>query len=182
MNRIDLPDDHLWAAVREGDSGAFVILYNRYWNQLYRTAQVYLKDSNLAEEVVQDVFIVLWNRRNFLNIEKFKPYITVTLRYHIFKQLKAIKVNLVDYVEEFPEERATTTEEMVTEKLQQGDFEIELMARLSGLPKRCAEIFILSRVKNLSNFEIAGQLGISKFTVENQITHALKYLREKWKR
>lgn len=182
MSRKDLPDQELWLAVKGGDANAFVILYNRYWSQLYRTAKIYIKDPSQVEELIHDVFVVLWNRREHLNIEKFQPYITVSLRYHIFKWLKSSKGSLLDYVEEYLEEPPCSSEEILSEKIRQEDFEIELNSHLQGLPKRCIEIFLLSRVKNLSNFEIAGQLGISRFTVENQITYALKHLRERFRK
>lgn len=181
MNRINVPDHDLWTAVVNGDSSAFVSLYNRYWKRLYKTALYHLKDSVLAEEVVHDVFVVLWNRREFLKIEKFEQYIIVTLRYHVFKKLKAAKNSLIDYVEEYKEGNHATGYSLSTDKLIQADFETELNQYLQGLPKRCAEIFLLSRVKNMSNLEISGLLNISKFTVENQITYALKYLRTKMK-
>lgn len=181
MNTINLPDQELWTAVVSGNSSAFVSLYNRYWKRLYKSALYYLKDAVLAEEVVHDVFVVLWNRREFLKIEKFEQYIVVTLRYHVLKKLKAAKTSLIDYIEEYKEGNHQTEASMSTDRLIQADFEIELNRYLQGLPKRCAEIFLLSRVKNMSNQEISGQLGISRFTVENQITYALKYLRTRMK-
>lgn len=121
--------------------------------------------------------MVLWDRRTFLKIENFKSYIHVTARYHVFIKLKAAKVSPIDYVEAYTENSSDITTSEITEKLLQEDFETELKAYLEKSPKRCAEIFLLSRVKHLSNTEIAELLGISKFTVENQITHALKYIR-----
>ncbi|MBB5620791.1 RNA polymerase sigma-70 factor (ECF subfamily) [Pedobacter cryoconitis] len=177
MKKSSLSDQGLWAEVTAGDSSAFVILYNRHWSKLYQTACFYLKDKSLAEEIVHDIYVVLWDRRAFLKIENFKSYIHVTARYHVFKKLKAAKICPIDYVETYTENTSGIIISETTEKLLQEDFETELKAYLENLPKRCAEIFLLSRVENLSNSEIAKLLGISKFTVENQITHALKYIR-----
>jgi RNA polymerase sigma-70 factor (family 1) len=178
MTKNNLSDQELWVEVTHDNSSAFVVLYNRYWNRLFKTAHFHLKDSSLAEELVHDVFVVLWNRRKFLNIITFDKYILVTARYHVFKELKKQKSSLIEYVEEYTENDAPVELFTDTERTRQNDFEIELHTYLQGLPKRCAEIFVLSRINHLSNKEIAESFGISRFTVENQITHALKYLRK----
>jgi RNA polymerase sigma-70 factor (family 1) len=174
MNRMS--DNELWSQVTADDGDAFVNLYNRYCRQLFKTASFYLKDSSLAEEIVHDVFVVLWQRRKFLKINNFQSYILITTRYHVYKKLKEAKISPIEYIDAY-EEVAESTFNSSTDKLIQEDFELELNEYLKGLPKRCSEIFVLSRVKELSNTEIATFLGIKRVTVENQITHALKYLR-----
>ena len=170
-------DSELWSRVIADDGEAFVQLYNRYSQQLYKTANFYLKDSSLAEEIVHDVFVVLWQRRAFLKINSFPSYILITTRYHVFKKLKEAKISPIDYIEGYEELPDSPGGELPTYKLSQEDFETELKGYLQGVPKRCSEIFLLSRIKQLSNAEIASFLGIKRVTVENQITHALKYLR-----
>jgi RNA polymerase sigma-70 factor (family 1) len=177
MNMNNLSDNELWSEVAADEPGAFVILYNRHWKKLFRTASFYLKDSVYAEEVVHDVFVVLWERRKHLQITNFESYLVITARYHIYKKLKAAKISPIDYIEEYQDLQTDQTVISTTQKLVQEDFETELKVYLSGVPKRCSEIFLLSRVKELSNTEIATFLGISRCTVENQITYALKYLR-----
>lgn len=170
-------DNELWSRVTAGDGDAFVDLYNKYSRQLYKTAAFYLKDSSLAEEVVHDVFVILWQRRTFLKINNFPSYIVVTTRYHVYKKLKEAKISPIQYIEAYEEVPDIPAGQSATYKLAQEDFETELKGYLQGVPKRCSEIFLLSRVKQLSNAEIASFLGIKRVTVENQITHALKYLR-----
>jgi RNA polymerase sigma factor (sigma-70 family) len=170
-------DNELWSRVTNGDGDAFAHLYHRYSRQLYKTAGFYLKDSSLAEEVVHDVFVVLWQRRTSLKINNFPSYIQVTTRYHVYKKLKEAKISPIEYVEAYEEVPDSRAGQPLTYKLSQEDFETELKGYLQGVPKRCSEIFLLSRVKQLSNTEIASFLNIKRVTVENQITHALKYLR-----
>ncbi|MDN5288819.1 MAG: polymerase sigma-70 factor [Mucilaginibacter sp.] len=170
-------DNELWDAVVSDNSRAFVVLYNRYWKKLYKTANYYLKDETAAEEITHDVFVALWTRRKYLKIQNFQNYIHVTARYHVFKHLKAAKVNCIEYIDQF-----TLTDDVVVyntadSKLEYEGFESELAQILRKLPRRCQEIFWLSRVENLSNDEIADKLHISKRTVENQITLALRFLR-----
>jgi RNA polymerase sigma-70 factor (ECF subfamily) len=170
-------DNELWSKVTTGDGDAFADLYNRYSRQLFKTASFYLKDSSLAEEIVHDVFVVLWQRRAFLKINNLQSYILITTRYHVYKKLKEAKISPIQYIESYDEVPDNPTVQSPTYRLSQEDFEIELRGYLQGVPKRCSEIFLLSRVKQLSNTEIASFLGIKRVTVENQITHALKYLR-----
>jgi RNA polymerase sigma-70 factor (family 1) len=180
MNNVSLSDLELWIKVVSDDAGAFACLYDRHWAALFKTANYYTQDEHTAEEIVHDVFVTLWQRRKFLNINNFRNYIFITTRYHVLKKIKQDKVSPITYVEHYTDavdhHQASNKE---SERISQSDFEIELKSMLQGLPKRCSEIFYLSRVNQLSNQEIAKTFGISKPSVENQITLALKYLRSK---
>jgi RNA polymerase sigma-70 factor (family 1) len=170
-------DNELWDAVVSDNSRAFVVLYNRYWKKLYKTAHYYLKDETLAEEITHDVFVALWTRRKYLKIQNFENYIHVTARYHVFKQLKTAKLNCIEYIDQFASTDGMVVYNTADSKLGYEALESELAEVLRELPRRCQEIFWLSRVDNLSNDEIADKLHISKRTVENQITLALRFLR-----
>jgi len=172
-----LTDNELWEAVVSDSSRAFVVLYNRYWHKLYQTAKKYLKDDTAAEEIVHDVFVALWQKRHSSKIIDFQKYILVTARYHVYKQLRAIAAEKVEFYEQIPEQPALALVSDADVKLGYEDLQTELTNVLKQLPRRCQEIFWLSRVENLSNDEIAERLNISKRTVENQITIALKFLR-----
>jgi RNA polymerase sigma-70 factor (ECF subfamily) len=172
-----LTDNELWEAVVSDSSRAFVVLYNRYWHKLYQTAKKYLKDDTLAEEIVHDVFVALWQKRHTSNIIDFQKYILVTARYHVYKQLRALAAEKIEFHEQVPEQPMLAVVSEADVKLGYEDLQTELTNVLKQLPRRCQEIFWLSRVENLSNDEIAERLNISKRTVENQITIALKFLR-----
>jgi len=170
-------DNELWDSVVSDNSRAFVVLYNRYWKKLYKTANYYLKDETVAEEITHDVFVALWTRRKYLKIQNFQNYIHVTARYQVFKHLKAAKINCVEYIDQLAENDSMVVYNTADSKLGYEALESELAQVLLELPRRCREIFWLSRVENLSNEEIANKLNISKRTVENQITFALRFLR-----
>jgi RNA polymerase sigma-70 factor (ECF subfamily) len=172
-----LTDQELWHAIVMDDARAFAALYNRYWKKLYKTTLYYLKDHATAEAVLHDVFVVLWNRRHYLKIESFSNYVYITTRYHVYKQLKAASISPIEYIEQYAEQTIPKSFNDAEEKLCYTDITIQLESILAPLPKRCREIFWLSRIENRSNEEIANQFGISKRTVENQITNALKHLR-----
>ena len=172
-----LSDDELWDATVSDSSRAFIVLYNRYWKKIYKTACYYLKDEAAAEEIVHDVFVALWTRRKFSRIENFGKYIHMTARYHAFKQLKAARMNCIEYLDEVPPSNDLLVYNTANHKLDYEDLKSALETVLQEVPGRCREIFWLSRIEQLSNQEIADRLNISKRTVENQITLTLKYLR-----
>mgnify|MGYP003574947909 CR=1 FL=1 len=177
MSECQQSDEVLWIAVQNSDDKAFNTLYNRYWKKLYATILHYVNDAEIAEQVVQDVFVVLWKRREYLAIENFAKYIHATARYHVFKEVKAKKKIIVEYTDNYLSYDGAATQNSGELKLNYHDFQNQISSYLSPLPKRCKEIFWLSRMENLSNDEIAEKFCISKRSVENQLTIALKHIR-----
>src|SRR5690606_11656862 len=133
--RKKFTDEELWSKVVNNDSRAFAALYNRYWQKLYKTVDYYLNDHNLAEQTVHDVFVVLWRRRQYLNIKKFSNYIFVTARYHVFKELKARKVSPVEYIENYEGVESGNEYNLAEAKLNYTDFQNQLQECLKPLPK-----------------------------------------------
>ncbi len=170
-------DEDLWVAIVDDDSDAFAMLFKRYWKQLYVTAYAHLKDNEVCESVVQDIFVYLWEKRKQLTIGSFEKYLNASARYGVYKQLKLARLSPVDYwaPSEIVENRYTHNDG--EQNLSAFELLQDVDVCLDVLPNRCREIFILSRVNQLSNNEIAEKLHISKRTVENQISHALKHLR-----
>lgn len=172
------PDCDLWEAILLDDTKAFETLFERYWSDVYSTAFSYLKDKDACAEIVQDIFVNIWQKRNVFKIDCFKNYLTSAARYHVYKHLKAKKSSAILYVEDYDHIKIQSGSiGQADEELEYMELQQSVETSLHDLPKRCREIFILSRINNLTNDEIAQQLGISKRTVENQITHALKFLR-----
>lgn len=169
-------DEILVEAMRNGDSGSFNILFNRYWQTLYSTAYAISRDNDVSSGIVQDIFLNLWLKREKLQIRSFKGYITASARYHVYRHMKSVKLNLLEYHNELEGGcRISANDGELNIRHQELLQEVEL--HLKSLPKRCKEIFTLSRGDELSNDEIAERLDISKRTVENQLTHALHHLR-----
>jgi RNA polymerase sigma-70 factor (family 1) len=171
-------DSELWEAISLDNSKAFDLLFERYWSTIYGTAFSYLKDEYASSQIVQDIFLNLWQKRKTYSIGCFKNYLRSAARYHVYKQLKARKSNALVYVEDYdsvssmPQSQNAGDENVRHEELQQA---VEYSMR--QLPKRCQQIFSLSRTDHLTNDEISKRLGISKRTVENQLTTALHSLR-----
>lgn len=172
-----LTDAELWDAIVMDDSHAFTMLFERYWSKLYATAYGYLKDAETCEEIVHDIFLTIWDRRKQLQIESFQNYLISSARYIVYKKQRAIKNSPLQLVEAYSEIENPACNNTGDENIVYLELQDELDLYLMKLPKRCREIFTMSRRDHLSNDEIARQLNISKRSVENQITHALKFLR-----
>ncbi len=171
-------DAELWSAICLDDKKAFDALFERYWTLIYNTAFAYLKDEESSSQIVHDIFLNLWRKRHEYQIQQFKGYLSTAARYHVFKALKARKASNLVFVEDYMElNDRRQTQNLGEENINTADMQTALQGSLDKLPKRCREIFTLSRTNQLSNEEIAGKLSISKRTVENQLTTALQYLR-----
>lgn len=177
MIKASLSDEELWQRIIAGDSRSFALFYDRYWLRMYKAALYYLKDTAASEEVVQEVFVIIWNKRNTLNIKNFGAYLNSITRYEVYKRLKVAKHSVIEFCEEFPAASGVVYN-MGYERLNELDDEHMLQECLKELPKRCREIFYMSKVQQLSNSEISVLLEISKHTVENQLAIAVKHVKQ----
>jgi len=178
MHLNNCSDSELWEEITRNNPKAFETLFERYWSVIYGTAFSYLKDRETCSEIVQDIFLNIWQKRSEFKIGCLKNYLTSAARYHVYKKLKAKKSSAILYIENYDHFTIINNgTDRVDENITYLELEKTVETSLSDLPKRCREIFLLSRMSNLTNDEIAQQLGISKRTVENQITTALKFLR-----
>ncbi|MDB5011249.1 MAG: polymerase sigma-70 factor [Mucilaginibacter sp.] len=177
MPLSSLSDADLWSLIVNDNYRAFTVLFQRYWLKLYKTAQKYIKDDQACEESVHDLFLNIWNRRNYLIINNFDHYLKASIRYQVYAHLKKAKLSLISYQENLHKDGLSFTVNNGYEKILYSELEEQLNEQLNALPDRCREIFLLSRKNHLTNTEISEKLSISKRTVENQITIALKHLR-----
>ncbi|MBK7133513.1 MAG: RNA polymerase sigma-70 factor [Bacteroidales bacterium] len=158
----------------EGNLLAFNSFFKAYGNRLYRFALGYLKSEEEAEELVQEVFTVVWEKRENLKEElSFKSYL-FTIAFNIIRKHFRTKAQLSEYLKAgtIDELDTNTTEKITFDSLFQYVNEL-----VSKLPERRRLIFIKSRFEGLSVKEIAEELNISHKTVENQLTDALKFIR-----
>ena len=162
--------------LKEGNENAFTTLYETYWAKVYNFSRLYLTSSTEIEEVVQDVFVKVWEARIFIKEnENFKGFLFIITRNIIFNQFrKSFNENAYKLaVLKSASESYSIEEEMVA-----SDLHIYIKKLIEELPPRQQEVFKLSREKHLSYREIAQQLDISEKTVERHINEALKFLRK----
>lgn len=172
MAQADLSDTQLWNAIRNNDQLAFNKLFDKYWVPVYKTGLKHLKDKAASQEIVHDIFLSLWNRRQELVIDSFPAFLLTATRYQVYTRKKEKRV-IISY--HLPDDVVIKND--VDSHIRQSELYDQLQRILLQLPERCQEIFRLSRFEYLSNDEIAQRLGISKRTVENQLTLALRHVR-----
>lgn len=174
MQYKHLSDDELLLQLSLDDKNAFDEIYRRYWSDLFNSAYNILRERESCMDIVQELFIWLWEHRNQLNVTSLKPYLLVAIKFKVANYIRSGKVrtSFFDKLKQI-EEPYELVEDSIEVK--------ELMAIIDDftnqLPERCREVFLLSRREHLSNKEIAERLGISVKTVENQMTIAIKKLR-----
>jgi RNA polymerase sigma-70 factor (family 1) len=183
MPASNYTDPELLQRILLDDEKAFNVLFDRHWSKVYAVCFRYVKDEEAALEITHDIFLNIWNKRSQLNIGSFQNYVLTSASYRGIRRKQQLNALPINYVEDYshgehsflPNElSATNTGE---EKISAEEFDTKVMHMLAELPKRCREIYLLSRKENLSITEISLKLNISKRTVENQLTAALKHLR-----
>ncbi|MGV3508501.1 MAG: RNA polymerase sigma-70 factor [Sphingobacteriaceae bacterium] len=173
-----LSDLELLVLVKNDDRLAFDQIYNRFNGLLYIYAVKVTKDKEEARDIVQEIFISLWDKRESLQLNSsLSSYLYSAVRYKFFDLVSRNKVRS-DYAasfQSFIDLGTYSTDNYINEKEL-----IELVEREVGnLPDKMREVFQLSRNAGLSHKEIAEQLNISEKTVRNHVNHALKILRLK---
>lgn len=171
-------DQELVALLKQGDRVAFTEIYNRHKGELYVYACKIVKDEELAADLVQDVLISLWDRREAVVFKSsIAAYLFTALRYKFFDWVDKQKVR-ADYAasfQSFIDEGEWVTDNAIAEK--------ELMAfveqQIEQLPDKMRAVFLLSYKENLSYKEIGQRLHISEKTAHNQGNNALKILKVK---
>ena len=172
----DITEAQLLALLQSDSEEAIELLFRKHYRFVCQAAYRVLPDPNLIEDMAQDVFFELWKKRATLNITtSIRAYlkravINKTLNYIRSQRMKFSEVE--DYHLELSQS-ATALKELETEELS-----AFLHETIDGLPERCRIIFTLSRFEEMSYQQIATELEISTKTVENQISKALRILRE----
>lgn len=173
----DASDDELLLLLKSDNEAAFTALYNRYWRKLFVVANYRVGNLEEAEEIVQDIFTALWNRRCALVLTSdLGKYLAVSVKYRVIKTLDK-HYNKQRYIDSLvlSEQFDNSTEE----KLAVDELSEELAKYVKQLPERCQLVFRLRREEGLSQKQISETLQISEKTVEAHLGKAFKTLRIK---
>jgi len=171
-------DLKLITSLKKGDHEAFDALYGRYAKGLYAFVTSILKNPADAEEIVQNVFVKVWERRNTIEEKfSFKSYLFTIAYRDVITQLR--KQNMLASIQTNNSQDLPVNDDNAELEIEFFNIDKIYHDILERLPEKRKEIFLLSREKGLSNKEIAAQLSISVKTVENQMTAALRTFREK---
>jgi RNA polymerase sigma-70 factor (family 1) len=146
--------------------------YTDYWKKLNAFSYTMTQDKDLAQNIVQDVFVDLWERKEELNINAIEPYLFRAVKNQVFKHYqnnRFDKTVLEDKFEDYIIDNFTSIDSEVMDML---------YSLLDKLPEKRKEVLLMYKFQDMSIDQIAEELGISKQTVKNQISSALKQLRE----
>jgi RNA polymerase sigma-70 factor (ECF subfamily) len=172
-----MDERELLVRLRQGDDAAYEAIFRQWYAPLVATTTALLRDRGPAEEVIQDVLLELWRRRESITFE-------TSLRAYLFqaarnRALNYIRRQRVEARGESTIAAGLPTPEPADSEARESELNVAIQAAIAGLPDRCREVFELSRVKGLKYSEIATELGISVKTVEAQMGKALRVMREK---
>jgi RNA polymerase sigma factor (sigma-70 family) len=168
-------DVELLGQIKNDDRFAFDILFDRYWKKLYRTAVARLNDDAEAQDLIQEIFIKIWQRRKKLEIHtSLENYLQRSVRLSVishFRSKKIYDVQLQDAVE-----RINVLEDAIHSLSDYVELERTLEDAVTAMPETLRKVYLL-RSENLSVKEIANRLGLADQTVKNYIAEVTRRLR-----
>lgn len=169
-----LEHDRIVQEIKGGNEGAFQEVFHAYYEGLCQYAFTILRNMDDAEDVVQSMFLKIWEKRNEL-------IITHTIKAYLYKAVYNQCMNQLDHraVQVKFQERDTLGKIAAVQHPEVFPAELEerITSAINRLPAQCRTIFIMSRYQELKYAQIAEALNISVNTIENQISKALKILR-----
>lgn len=175
------PYYYRWKKIQKGDIKTFEKLYNKHFHKLLTYAFRILKDEFLSEEVVQDVFLKIWQKRDSIKINgSISGYLysathNFAINAAIQQKTNKNKVNQIVSEEIWRQiQNSFVVTDHVSKNIEEEEIESKVRSIIETLPKQCKTVFKLSRFENLTNEEIAEKLNISKHTVRAHLYHALE--------
>lgn len=175
MSKTEYTDSELVALLTQDGETVIDVIFRKYYSFLCKSVYRIIPDTQITEDLAQEVFYELWKKRAQLKITtSLKAYLK---RAALNKALNYIRDQKIDFrnapaKEEIESKTVSIIQEIAANKLQQ-----EIDSAIDQLPERCRLVFVLSRYEEMTYQQIANQLGISIKTVENQMSKALKSLR-----
>ncbi len=171
------PNSELVKLLKKGDVVAFDAIYNKYCRKLHGFVLMYLKQEEDAEEIVQEVFIKIWNSRDKIDVYASFESFLFTIAYNATMSLLRKRMTEAKSREYLKSVQQIEGAEEVIEELQFKELNDQLESLLERLTPRQKEIFQLSREEGLTHAEIAQKLNISESTVNNHLVTILKFLK-----
>lgn len=178
MQGDQIKEEHLFQLIKAGDHTAFALLFHQYKEVLFRHAYKILRDLDETEDVVQELFTEIWEKRAQLPEQVYvSSYLYRATRNKVLNKLNRGKVidKYLDHVTQNNPPFHEQTESWVLEK----ELRAIIDQEIAHLPERMRHIFQLSRQEGLSHKEIAALLNISEGTSKLQVSNALKILKNK---
>ena len=168
---------HLWTAIRQGDEKAFELLYNNTVLSLTNQAYHILKDRELVKDILQDVFVSLYTRRQELPTDlNIVGYLTNAVKYKVSTHLRDQLSHDTHHVAILQQEQQLALSPSFS--YEQRELKNRIRESIDTLPEKCRQAFMLNHYGSMSYKDIAQEMGISVKTVEKHIGKALQVLRK----
>jgi RNA polymerase sigma-70 factor (ECF subfamily) len=162
----------------EHEYHSFQVVFNTYYNSLCNYARSFLRDENASEDIVQEVFTRVWERRrDLIGSEEIRYYLFTAVRNNCISQMRKEKKRGVTDWDNGSAGSAQDKEYTQHKDSGEKEYRALIHTAIEGLPPGCREVFLLSRLSGMTYKEIAKSLDISEKTVENQMSKALKLMR-----
>lgn len=170
-------DNNILERLRNDDRQALELLFKTHYAPLCRFAKNILKDKDQAEDMVQEVFLKIWDKRNELKVSSsLKAYLFMAVKNHCLNTLKLNERK--NWLDEDMENDTLLSNNEVESKLNAKQLNEKIQQAIELLPEKCKLTFQLSRHEEMSYKEIAELMNVSVKTVENQMCKALSFLRK----
>jgi RNA polymerase sigma-70 factor (family 1) len=170
-NEIDL-----LKLVAEGDRNAFTQIYNNYRNKIYSIAYELTESTGVSEEIVQDVFLKIWVKRETLDeVEHFRAYLFTITRNYVFAALKRIARR--ERLEVSALEGAPLYHHDTEDQVQNNEYTRILQAAIDRLPEQQRQVYNLIKKEGLKREEAAAALQLSPETVKTHLAQAMRSIR-----
>jgi len=175
-----ITEEQLITFLKSGDHAAFTEIYNRYWEILADAAYQRLHSKEDAEEIVQEIFVNLYIRRQEINPKStLEAYLKTALKFKVIDAYRAqqLHYNHIDKLIIEAQEQPIASDDQLDIK----ELKKRILQATGRLPEKCREVFMMSRFEQLSHQEIADKAGISVSTVKKHLHRAMDSLRKEFR-
>lgn len=160
--------------IEDDDKGAFTVFYSNNFQKLILVSDRYVKNMHVAEEIVQDMFLKIWeDKRMLLYVNSVKAY--------LYRSVVNASLNYINRQKNIEKHHLKIAEHLTDDDIEiineQNELIVLLYNEIEQLPEKCQKVFKLSRLEGLKYKDIAAELSISEKTVENHMSNALRLLR-----
>lgn len=168
-------DAEILSLVKKSDDKAFIALYNKYAGKLRAMAYTKVQSKELTEEIIQDIFLDLWERRGLVEINNLSVYLFMAVKYQAINQIKK-RIHFQKYSQVYLALEKISDEETL-ESVKYNDLASAFEKSVKKLPEKSQEVFRLNRIEGKTVEEIANSLNLSQKAIEYHIYKSIKELR-----
>jgi RNA polymerase sigma-70 factor (family 1) len=168
-------DCELLEAFRKGEKEAFVVIYERFWNRIFLIAYRSIRNKEVAEDLVQNLFLKLWDKRDLLHINQLESYLHTSIRNSVIDYIHSqiVRTKYLDHLVATPPVEENNTDRLIA----LNDLSTLIEEGLTQLPEKSRSIFRMNRLDHSPVDEIARKLKISEKAVQYHLTKSLKVMR-----